>query len=229
MQQTRIGSPTPASFDQHAETYDDLHAASIKASGESTTYFAEYKLRCLERLGAKAPVLDFGCGIGNLTEQLVKTFREVHGYDPSSESLRVARPRALAATFHDELHNVPDGSFETAVLAGVLHHIAPSERTTVLGNVKNKLRPGGKVVLFEHNPWNPLTRRAVATCAFDDDAILLWPWQQRRVLVDAGFAGVDLRYIVFFPKFLAALRPLEPKLSRLFMGAQTMCTATKPA
>jgi len=50
----------------------------------------------------------------------------------------------------------------------------------------------------------------------------------KRVLADAGFADADLRYIVFFPKVLAALRPLEPKLSRLFMGAQTMCTATKP-
>src|SRR5438445_12869344 len=50
-----------ASLDRHARTYDELHADSIKASGESTTYFAEYKLRCLARLAAKAHILDFGC------------------------------------------------------------------------------------------------------------------------------------------------------------------------
>src|SRR5882757_9681316 len=70
-----------------------------QTSGESPTYFAEYKLKCLERLGAKEPVLDFGCGIGNLTEQLVKTYQRVHGYDPSSESLELAKPRAPSAIF----------------------------------------------------------------------------------------------------------------------------------
>jgi 2-polyprenyl-3-methyl-5-hydroxy-6-metoxy-1,4-benzoquinol methylase len=217
-----------ASFDRHARGYHEQHAASIKASGESTTYFAEYKLECLVRMGAKAPILDFGCGIGNLTEQLVKKFRGVHGYDPSTECLRMAQPRAEGATFHHRLGDVPDATFETAVVAGVLHHVAPGERVALLGDVQKKLAPGGSIVVFEHNPFNPLTRHAVANCAFDDDAILLWPWQLKRALGDAGFVDIDLRYIVFFPKFLAALRPLEPKLSRLFMGAQTMCTATKP-
>jgi 2-polyprenyl-3-methyl-5-hydroxy-6-metoxy-1,4-benzoquinol methylase len=180
-------------------------------------------------MGAAEPILDFGCGIGNLTEQLVKRYRDVHGYDPSSESLRMARPRAPSAVFHHDLDEVPNAKFATAIVAGVLHHVVPGERATLLAGLKSKLSPGGRVVVFEHNPFNPLTRQVVAKCTFDDDAILLWPWQLKRVLRESGFVDVDLRYIVFFPKFLAALRPLEPKLSRLFMGAQTMCTATKPA
>jgi 2-polyprenyl-3-methyl-5-hydroxy-6-metoxy-1,4-benzoquinol methylase len=218
-----------ASFDRHAGTYDDLHAASIAASGESTTYFAEYKLHCLDRLAVKEPILDFGCGIGNLTEQLVKTYGKVHGYDPSVESLRIAGSRAAGAILHHDLARVPIGEFQTVVIAGVLHHVEPASRVALLGNVKEKMAPGGRIVVFEHNPWNPLTRRAVAACAFDDDAVLLWPWQVRRTLSLAGFRDIDLRYIVFFPKFLAKLRSLEPKLSWLFVGAQTMCTATKPA
>jgi SAM-dependent methyltransferase len=223
------GSTDTPAFDRHAATYHEAHAASIKASGEPTTYFAEYKIRCLERMGAKAPILDFGCGIGNLTEQLVKAYDDVHGYDPSTESLRMAEPRAPGAIFHDHIQSIPNAAFATAILAGVLHHVAPAERAALLGDVKSKLSAGGRIVVFEHNPWNPLTRRVVANCPFDDDAILLWPWELKRVLHDAGFVDVDLRYIVFFPKFLAALRPLEPKLARLFLGAQTMCTATKPA
>ncbi len=225
---TPPNAEAPASFDRHAGTYDKLHADSIKASGESTVYFAEYKLRCLERLGAREPILDFGCGIGNLTEQLVKRFGSVHGYDPSSESLRIAKDRAPSATLHHVLSEVPDGTFQTAVLAGVLHHVPPANRQALLSDVMQKLAPGGKIVIFEHNPFNPLTRRVVALCEFDDDAILLWPWQLRGGLKGAGFVDVDLKYIVFFPKFLAALRPLEPKLGGFFMGAQTMCTATKP-
>ena len=219
------------SFDRHAESYQELHAKSLKAAGSGDTpeYFALYKLRCLERLGAKEPILDFGCGIGNLTEHLVESFRDVHGYDPSTESLRLAKARAESATFHHDLQTVPDGSFGTVVLAGVLHHVEPSARSELLFSVKNKLLPGGRIVVFEHNPFNPFTRRVVAACAFDDDAVLLWPWQLRRLLTESGFIGVDLQYIVFFPKFLAALRPFEPKLSRLFVGAQTMCVGSKAA
>src|SRR6266516_3295056 len=87
-------------FDRYARSYEDLHAASIKASGEPTAYFAAYKMECLARLGVKEPILDFGCGIGNLTEQLVKTYGRVHGYDPSAESLRIARSRAESAVLH---------------------------------------------------------------------------------------------------------------------------------
>src|SRR5438445_6243916 len=180
-------SPGGGAFDRHALGYDEMHAESIRASGESTTYFAEYKLSCLIRLGAKEPILDFGCGIGNLTEQLVKRFGRVHAYDPSAESLRLARERAPRAELHGDPEEIPDGVFETVVLSGVLHHVEPSARVALLATVKEKLVPGGTVVVFEHNPLNPLTRRAVALCAFDDDAILLWPRELRRALQAAGF------------------------------------------
>jgi 2-polyprenyl-3-methyl-5-hydroxy-6-metoxy-1,4-benzoquinol methylase len=218
-----------STFDPYASAYEDLHRRSIRASGESTSYFAEYKLNCLLRFRATEPILDFGCGIGNLTEQLVRRYERVHGYDPSPASLDFARVRVDRATFHEDLDDVPAALFETVVLSGVLHHVKPSERDALLLTAKEKLAPGGRIVVFEHNPFNPLTRRAVAACPFDDDAELLWPWQVRRTLARAGFVSVDLRYIVFFPKFLAVLRPLEPKLSGVLLGAQTMSTGVKHA
>jgi SAM-dependent methyltransferase len=218
-------SENPAEkFDAYATEYESLHAQSISASGESTVYFADYKVNCLKRLGVDphAPLLDYGCGIGNLTERLVHGFSDVHGYDPSSKSLEVARARAASATFHAEHAQIPDDRFGCAVLSGVLHHVPPQERAAVLETVRGKLASGGKLVVFEHNPINPLTRRAVATCPFDDDAILLWPRELKRLLDACGFARVRLDYIVFFPSFLARLRPLEPHLHRVMLGAQTM-------
>ena len=76
--------------------------------------------------------------------------------------------------------------------------------------------------MFEHNPWNPVTRRAVADCPFDDDAILLWPRELRSLFREAGYEDVRQDFIVFFPRSLALLRPLEPKLRWLFLGGQTM-------
>src|SRR5205085_1876910 len=97
-----------ANFDRYASPYQELHAKSIRASGEPTAYFAQYKVDCLIRMGAAEPILDFGCGIGNLIERLVVPFRDVHGYDPSAASLSIARARAASAKFHDKVESISD-------------------------------------------------------------------------------------------------------------------------
>ncbi len=217
-------------FDAFAGSYEEDHRSSIAASGEDPAYFHDYKLACLERKGMSidGPLLDFGCGIGNLTERFVTRFREVHAYDPSEKSIERAKERAPGAQFHVDSKTLPKNHFATAVLSGVLHHVAPSARVDLLRTVRGLLRPGGQIVVFEHNPLNPVTRRAVAACAFDDDAILLWPWEARGVLEQSGFRDIGLEYIVFFPRQLAFLRSLEPKLKRLALGAQQMLIATTP-
>ena len=223
------GVPGREKFDAYAASYDGLHQQSVSASGESIAYFALYKVACLERIGAPAdePLLDYGCGIGNLTEPLAKRFRDVHGYDPSAKSLEVAEERIASATFHATPDAIPDDHFATVVLSGVLHHVRPEERLALLGIVRKKLRPGGRVVIFEHNPMNPLTRKAVHDCPFDDDAVLLWPWEPRRLLRSVGLREIDLEFIVFFPRALSFLRRLEPKLKRVFIGAQTMTVGAR--
>ena len=217
-------------FDEYAARYDALWADSIRASGEPTEYFLQYKLERLRGLGLPKglPLLDFGCGVGNLTQCLSEYFEDVEGYDPSVESIRVARGRVPGSRFHTAPASVPDGHFGAAVLSGVLHHVAPRERASLLGLVRQKLAPGGTLIIFEHNPFNPLTRRAVEACPFDDDAELVWPGTLRRLVRGAGFLNVRLDYIVFFPRLLRALRPLEPYLGRVFLGAQTMTLGTSP-
>ena len=224
-------SPEAAEFDAYAGSYEEDHRSSVSASGEDPSYFHDYKLACLARKGLldAGPLLDFGCGIGNLTERLVTRSSEVHAYDPSARSLVRARERAPTAQIHDDARTIPKAHFATIVLSGVLHHVLPSARAELLRTVRGLLRPGGKIVVFEHNRLNPVTRRAVAACAFDDDAILLWPWEARGVLRSAGFAEVRTDYIVFFPRALAFLRPLEPKLRRFILGAQQMLIATNPS
>jgi 2-polyprenyl-3-methyl-5-hydroxy-6-metoxy-1,4-benzoquinol methylase len=223
-------TPSKAEFDDYAEGYEAMHAASVAASGESTVYFADHKVGCLQRLGVLPtdPILDYGCGIGNLTERLFPVFSEVHGFDPSLKSLAVAQRRAPQAKLHERAVDVPSAYFQCAVLSGVLHHVPPAERRELLSTVREKLRPGGRVFIFEHNPFNPVTRRAVAACPFDEDAILLWPREAKRLVKSAGFDPVKLEYVVFFPHSLAFLRRFEPRLSWLGLGAQTLTIGEKP-
>ena len=66
------GTVEEAEFDKFAAEYRTLHAESIKASGESPEYFAEYKIIDVAAELASAPggmvdraaVLDFGAGMG---------------------------------------------------------------------------------------------------------------------------------------------------------------------
>ena len=204
----------PQKFDEYVQSYTDLHKKSLAASGEDPEYFAQYKLECLKRFGApkSEALLDYGCGIGNVTTCLTTYFEAVHGYDPSAQSLDAARGRMPRASFHSDPESLPEAHFATAIMSGVLHHVPRPERLGLLECVLSKLKPGGRLFVFEHNPLNPLTQRLVAQCEFDDDADLLWPWDVRGLLRRSGFASVRLDYIVFFPKLLAPLRPLEPRL-----------------
>lgn len=219
-----------AEFDQYAGGYDQMHRESIRASGEDPEYFAVYKQRVLERLlgrGFERPVLDFGCGIGNLTRFLVDSFPAVEGFDPSAESARVAAERAPGARFYDSTDNIPRDKYGAVVVANVLHHVPPTERASLLSTIHELLAPGGSLVIFEHNPLNPVTRRAVNACPFDENAVLLYPWEVTRLLREASLTDVDLDYIVFFPRALAGMRGLEPKLGWLPMGAQVCARGFK--
>lgn len=225
-----IRPPPGAEFDQYAEAYDEMHTASVSASGEGPEYFAAYKLRCIERLvgpNFRRPLLDFACGIGNLTRLLVRSFREVHGYDLSTECLGFARRRAPQARFFSDPSALPRSHYGALILSNVLHHVPPAERDALMKTAVDCLAPGGMVVVFEHNPFNPLTRRAVAACAFDDNALLLYPWENTRLLRRAGLRDVKRDFIVFFPHALSAMRPLEPLLAWLPMGAQVCAWGVK--
>jgi SAM-dependent methyltransferase len=212
-------------FDRYAEQYRDTLSASVSASGEAPEYFARHKLGCLQRLGLRAAdrVLDFGCGTGSLSAQLGPYVAELHGYDPSAESLRAAGLVAPSARlFHDKTE-LPLDYYDAVVMAGVLHHVPPQERPQVIAEAVSRLKPGtGRLFVFEHNPYNPLTRRAVRLCPFDDDAILLTPGELVRRLRGAQLSAVRQDFVLFFPAFLARCRPLEPRLRWLPLGAQTL-------
>ncbi|HET7784783.1 MAG TPA: class I SAM-dependent methyltransferase [Myxococcales bacterium] len=210
-------------FDKHARSYEAVHAQNLRPSGEAPSYFARYKQQTVERVvgrGFAGPVLDFGCGVGALTALLAESFRSVDGYDPSRESLSLARARVPSARFFDRVEALPARHYGAVVLANVLHHVPPAGRPGLVRSVAALLAPGGTLVSFEHNRLNPVTRRVVSACAFDQGAQLLYPAEVKRLLREAGLAAVALDYIVFFPRALRVLRPLEPWLARLPLGAQ---------
>ncbi len=223
-----------ARFDGFAKNYEELVTESVQISGESSEYFAAYKAayaaRVLSGKGIKK-VLDYGCGVGALAKHLLAAFpaARIDGYDPSAESIGCVedslRKQGQFTASLEETHN----DYDLVILSNVLHHIPPQERGAVLAKTVSKLAAGGFLLIFEHNPFNPLTRWAVSQCPFDDDAILLRSGEARRRVRLAGLQLARSQFIVFFPRLLAALRPLEPSLGWLPCGAQYAVIGVKPA
>jgi hypothetical protein len=95
-------------------------------------------------------------------------------------------------------------------------------RQDTVSQAAKVLKSSGTLIVIEHNPENPLTRRAVRDCPFDQNARLLPPGETRGYVSGAGLPKVHVKYIVFFPHFLRWLRPLEPHLGKCRLGAQYM-------
>lgn len=224
-----------AEFDQYADDYEAQHRASIGASGEEPAYFARYKIAALQRLLPQAPtsILDFGSGVGNSTPHFRAFYPQASLTlaDPSERSLQMSKARNGGDEAHvqiiDDRLPVADGSFDLVFTACVLHHIPEAQHDLWLRETLRAARPGGALVIFEHNPLNPLTVRAVKACPFDADAVLMRAGVLAARVEAAGWRDARVRYQVFFPNALRALRPLEPYLGHVPMGAQYAIVARK--
>lgn len=225
-----------AEFDKAASDYTTQHAASIRASGETPDFFARYKAvdtrRIADAAGLKPrTILDFGSGIGSSVAPLLHEFPGVRltCLDVSEKSLDVARRKnGDTAVFrvYDGARIPPDVSgFDIVFTACVFHHISKDQGIALLAQIRRVLNPGGRFILFEHNPWNPLTRHAVNICPFDANAVLISAPEMKRRLKAVGFTRCELRYRIFFPGALALLRPLERYLGWLPLGAQYYLSA----
>ena len=221
-----------AEFDKFAEEYLATHKTNLAITGEEPDYFARYKIvEVARRLRAMrlAPkqVLDFGCGIGNSAPHLREAFpdAQVTAVDVSEKSLAVARARFPdAADFIAYDPNgappAPAGGYDLIFSACVFHHIEAGEHVGIFRRLRERLASGGAMAIFEHNPVNPVSRYIVATCPFDENAVLIPAAELARRQRQAGFAKVGVTYTGFFPGPLRTLRPLEPLMGRLPVGAQ---------
>src|SRR5438445_466329 len=81
-------------------------------------------------------------------------------------------------------------------------------------------RPGGLACVFDHNPFNPLTRRAVSNCDFDTDAVLLTMRRTAAAFSRAGATIEDRRYYLFTPFEGRPVACGERLLRRVPLGGQ---------
>jgi 2-polyprenyl-3-methyl-5-hydroxy-6-metoxy-1,4-benzoquinol methylase len=228
-----MSTTTAKNFDRYAADYKELLDRSISITGESGEYFAEVKVRHLSTtLGSNfgGRILDFGCGVGMPSHVLRRLLpsAKTDGFDPSEQSISAIGPELKKTGLFTSVRDHLRSDYDVIVVANVMHHIPPTERRRTVEFLSQRLSSRGRLFIFEHNPANPLTRLAVFRCPFDDDAVLLWPRETRTLVRSAGLRCERRCYLVFFPRPMNKLRPLESSLKWCPFGAQYVIEGSKP-
>lgn len=213
-------------FDRYADDYDDLLARDTGFFANAD-YFAEYKVALTARLVPRqiARLHEFGCGTGRNLPLLRKHFpsSRIWASDISRRSLELAAVNCRDAILWQEgveSPGAPCDEQDLVFVAGVFHHVAPDQRSSVMDRLASRLGPHGHLVVFEHNPYNPVTRRIVGRCPFDADAILLKPGELQSLGTRAGLTHLRTDYTLFFPRLLDIARAMERYLRRVPLGGQ---------
>ena len=224
-------------FESYKDTYRQEIQKSIDFVGQDLEFFTEVKTdwilyltrRFLGKL-SKLKVLDVGCGVGITDHYLTPHFKKVYGIDLSQGVVKKAaflNPEAEYRYYAGKKLPYPDNSMDVTFAVCVLHHVEPEGVRHFTEEMMRVTKKGGLVMVFEHNPLNPLTRRAVSQCKLDEDAHLLRKSEVSHLLRSAGGTLVCRRYIFFTPFRSLVFGILDRLLGWLPLGAQYFVTARK--
>ncbi len=210
-------------FDEYADKYKKLCDNLLGFFESKHDYFLRRKIELAAKATGPCPakVLDFGSGIGEALPAMKDYFPQakIFAYDPSEKSLEIAKRNAPWVHTLNEA-TLADHRYDCIIVSCVLHHIPPAEWATVTDQLARLLAPQGWLCVFEHNPWNPVTRWIVRSCPFDADAVLLSKSSTTRLLASSNLKVHRTKYYLFFPNILAWFRKFEQHLSWLPLGGQ---------
>ena len=213
-------------FDNIANEYDKLLEKNLSHYGKDIDYYSEYKVKLISQKIPAQPqkILEFGCGIGRNIEYLKQYFPEsntITGSDISKKSLEYAKKQKKnKGVSFLEINELKNKSYDLIFVAGVFHHIPPEERRETMRVLHSLLAEEGRMFIFEHNPYNPLTRRAVNTCPFDEGVTLLNQREFFKLVEGINLQVVKMRFCLFFPSVLKKLAFLERFIWWLPFGGQ---------
>lgn len=224
-------------FDDFARDYRQIHNKAIRISGTDSDYFSEQKIGEVRtnEVGDDPHILDLGCGDGNSASFFHKYFPDAEycGLDVSEESVAVAQERAIPNATFSKYNGIDipfsDNTFDIVFVSCVMHHISFDMHESFLKEARRVMKNGGRVYIFEHNPFNPVTQRIVRACPFDADAVLMSSFYTKKLLSKLDFGAIKIDYTLFFPRFsiFRKILGLEKYLKWLPLGGQYYARSIK--
>jgi SAM-dependent methyltransferase len=224
-------------FDEYAGSYDDLLDDPAKRRFTSDpAYFVERKLEVLlgllSRIGREPSGLrwlDVGCGRGEFIRAGLPHVASAVGCDVSPAMIE--QSGSTPTVLQTDAGRLPfaDGSCDLVTAVCVYHHVEPSDRGALVAETVRVLSHGGLAVVFEHNPWNPVTQLVVRRTPIDQNAQLLSAGLTRRLFAGGGLAPLGVQHFLFAPASLhKRARWIEPALAWLPFGGQYAIVGRKP-
>ncbi|MEJ7761419.1 MAG: class I SAM-dependent methyltransferase [Thermomicrobiales bacterium] len=154
-------------FDTVAAEYDE------SLPGHVVAHYIRKRVLYIAAHTEPGTALDLGCGTGTLARAVAAEGYRVTGLDPSRGMLGVLRrltPGASAVTGSGTDLPFGNDSFDLAYCVAVMHHVAEADAVReTLAEMVRVTRPGGHILVWDHNPRNPY-----------------WPLLMRRVPQDTG-------------------------------------------
>ena len=126
---------------ERLQDYDDLFGVLAEAQGRG------------ER--ERKPVLDIGCGRGDLVVHLQELGLPAYGIELDEDTIRLAQDagrEVQAAEACSHLQGLPDGSLAAITLIQVIEHLGFGELSSLLSLAAAKIEPGGFIVAETINP-----------------------------------------------------------------------------
>jgi len=133
----------------HQDTYHDNEAYADFLSGWDTSFFQKY-IQSMVPDTPEHPVLDVGCGVGQVVASLTRQGITAHGVDVSRPNIERARQHSETCQLYDgQTLPFDDGTFAVVGAFNVLEHVDRPE-----GFLKELVRvtqPQGRVVVSSPN------------------------------------------------------------------------------
>ncbi len=224
-------------FDEHADNYSEEIDKTLSKYGVSHDFFMVHKAWLIEKLlndygynPEDINLLDVGCGVGKIHEYQKGKLGKITGIDISKSSIDVARKAHPEVDYqYYDGHRIPfeDATFDLSIAIGVFHHVSPEQWEALAVEMLRVLRLGGLVIVIEHNPYNPVTRRIVNTCPLDEGVVLLRPKKLRGLFSLAQGEDVSTRTILSVPPKTGLLKKIDGVLGIMPFGAQYYMIAKK--
>ena len=155
-----IGTPGGSLRERLYEAYASQHAQC--SDGVATALIYRRDIRPVLPVPTAGPVLDIGCGQGQLVRLMLQDGYDATGIDVSPEQVALAQATGLDRIQQGDYRDLLDGragQFAAVTATDVLEHLTKAEVLDTFDRVANALIPGGVFVARVPNAASPFGGR----------------------------------------------------------------------